>query len=163
MIFLWAFQLSLLAKQNPWTLSVLHSSAADCWCISGNMEIYFKNFLLFSVLGEFSDAAVLVHCQGRMRTRTNHVSIWLCVCSGGALGIHCNVCSIVCLRVCMCKHAHIFASVNVCVCPKCWAPVYVCILVNRVCVCVHAAGQGGLVSLWIDTSGPVQAAHGVMW
>lgn len=34
----------------------------------------------------------------------------------------------------MCKHAHIFASVNVCVCHKYWASVYVYILVNRVYV-----------------------------
>lgn len=52
MTFLWAFQLSPLPKQASWTLSRLRSSAAaaDCSCTSGNMEVYFKNFLLFSAL-----------------------------------------------------------------------------------------------------------------
>lgn len=144
MTFLWAFHLSPVPKQAPWTLSLLRSSAADCSCICGNREVYFKNFLLFSVLGALCDAVVLVHCQGRMKTRTNRVSVWLCVCSvgRGCLGIHCNVCSIVCLSVWMCKHAHIFASVIVCVCPNRWASVYVYILEKWVCVFTLQARVG---------------------
>lgn len=152
MTFLWASHLSPVPKQAPWTLSLLRSSAADCSCISGNREVYFKNFLLFSVLGALCDAVVLVHCQGRMKTRTNHVSVWLCVCSGGrgCLGIHCNVCSIVCLSVWMCKHAHIFASVIVCLSQS--LGFCVCLYFGEMSVCFHAAGQGGLVSLSIDTA-----------
>lgn len=154
MTFLWAFQLSPVPKQASWTLSLLCSSAADCSCISGNTEVYFKNLLLFSVLGALCDAAALVHCQGRTKTRTNHVSVWLCVCSGGCLGIHCNVCSIVCLWVCMCKHAHIFASANVCVCHKRWASVYVYILVKWVCVFMLQARVVLFLSRSIQPSSP---------
>lgn len=139
MTFLWAFQLSPVPKQASWTLSLLCSSAAaDYSCISGNTEVYFKNFLLFSAMGALCDAAVLIHWQGRMKTRTNHVSVWLCVCSGGGVWVSTAMCAPLFAFEFECasmrKHAHIFASVNVCVCHKCWASVYVYILVKWVCV-----------------------------
>lgn len=59
----------------------------------------------------------------------------------------------------MCKHAHIFASVNVCVCHKLWASVHVYILV-KMSVCFRAAGQGGLVSLWIDAAAQARLLMG---
>lgn len=154
MTFLWAFQLSPVPKQASWTLSLLCSSAADCSCISGNAEVYFKNLLLFPALGALCDATVLVRAQGGMKTRTNRVSVWLCVCSGagGGLSVHCNVYSTV--WVCMCKHVHIFASVSVCVCHKCWASVYVYILVKWVCAFMLQARVVLLLSRSIQPASP---------
>lgn len=58
----------------------------------------------------------------------------------------------------MCKHAQIFASVTVCVCHKCWASVYVYILVNRVCVFLLRAK----VALFL--SGSIkQSSSGCSW
>lgn len=147
MTFLWASQLSAVPKQALWTLSLLCSSAANCSCISGNTEVYFKNLLLFSVLGALCDAAALVHCQGRTKTRTNHVSVWLCVCSGGCLQcvLHCLSLSLhvqACAYFCKCK----------CVCLSQTLGFCVCLYFGEMGVCFHAAGQGGLVSLSIDTA-----------
>lgn len=153
MTFLWASHLSPVPKQAPWTLSLLRSSAADCSCISGNREVYFKNFLLFSDLGALCDAVVLVHCQGRMKTRTNCVSVWLCVCSGGEgvpgyplqRVLHCLPFSLnvqACAYFCKCGCVCLSQSLGFCV----------CLYFGEMSVCFHAAGQGGLVSLSIDTA-----------
>lgn len=53
----------------------------------------------------------------------------------------------------MCKHAQIFASVNVCVCHKCWASVCVYILVSRVCVFLLRAKVALFLSGSIKQSG----------
>lgn len=49
----------------------------------------------------------------------------------------------------MCKHVQIFASVNLCVCLSQTLSFCVC-LYGELSVCFPAAGQGGLVSLWIN-------------
>lgn len=54
----------------------------------------------------------------------------------------------------MCKHVHIYASVYVC--HICWA---VCLYFVELSVCFSAAGQGGLVSIWINKA----ASSGCSW
>lgn len=123
-------------------------------CISGNLEIYFKNFLLFSVLGGVCEAAALVHCQGRMKTRTNHVSVWLCVCSGGGVWVSTAMCAPLFAFEFACASMRIFFHVWMCVC-VCLSQTlgfWVCLYFGEQSVCFHAAGQGGLVSLSIDTA-----------
>lgn len=166
MTFLWAFQLSPVPKQASWTLSLLCSSAAaDYSCISGNTEVYFKNFLLFSAMGAFCDAAVLIHWQGRMKTRTNHVSVWLCVCSGGVSGyplqcvLHCLTLS---LNVQACASMHIFLQVWMCVFVR--NAGLLCMFIFWWNECVFSHCRPGWSCFSLDRySRPVQAAHGMMW
>lgn len=114
----------------------------------GTHRFILRVFLLFSVLWKFCNAAVLVHCQGRMKTRMHHVSVCLSLLSFVHIVI--SMCPPLCLHVQACVHG---------------ASVYVHFLLRfsvylYLCVCFHATGRGGLVSLSIDKAARLRLLMG---